>query len=92
MNFNLRGWILLKIMGVVYMAAGAVAVFIGFMMPLLNMTFLSLLNEDSAARDHLDLVMLIILIFGAVSLASGIVGFIFGNERKKIFLCLICNT
>lgn len=85
MSYNLRGRLFLKITGTVYMVASAIAVLAGI-------ALLFMVGADTAKYADITNVPYIMIITGIVGFACGIIGFLFGNERKKVVLCLICGV
>ncbi len=84
MSYNLRGRLFLKITGTVYMVASAIAVLAGI-------ALLFMVGGDAAKFENITNLPYILIISGVVGFIAGIIGFLFGNERKKIVLCLICG-
>ncbi len=85
MSYNLRGWLLLKLTGIVYMVASAVALFVGI-------ALLFMVGGDTVKFENITNLPYILIISGAVGFTSGIIGFLYCNERKKVVLCLVCGV
>jgi hypothetical protein len=66
------------------MVASAIAVLAGI-------ALLFMVGGDAAKFENITNLPYILIISGVVGFIAGIIGFLFGNERKKIVLCLICG-